>query len=57
MEYNDKIPLKNGFDRLGVRVVPPAVARYGAYLAPGSILMPCYVNIGAYVDTGSLVDT
>ncbi len=57
MEYNDKIPLKRGFDRLGVRVVPPAAVRYGAYLAPGSVLMPCYVNIGAYVDSGSLVDT
>lgn len=57
LEYNDKIPLKNGYDRLGIRVVPPAVARYGAYIAPGAILMPSYVNIGAYVDSGTLVDT
>lgn len=57
MEYNDKIPLKTGYDRLGIRVVPPAVARYGAYIAPGAILMPSYVNIGAYVDSGTLVDT
>lgn len=57
MEYNDKIPLKTGYDRLGIRVVPPAVARYGAYIAPGAILMPSYVNIGAYVDSGTLIDT
>ena len=57
MEYHDKIPLKHNYAEIGVRVVPPAVARYGAYLAPGSILMPCYVNIGAYVDSGTMVDT
>lgn len=57
MEYHDKIPLKHDFARSGVRVVPPAVARYGAYLAPGTILMPSYVNIGAYVDSGTMVDT
>lgn len=57
MEYHDKIPLKHNFAKNGVRVVPPAVARYGAYLAPGSILMPSYVNIGAYVDSGTMVDT
>ena len=57
MEYHDKIPLKRDFAKSGVRVVPPAVARYGAYLAPGSILMPSYVNIGAYVDSGTMVDT
>lgn len=57
MEYHDKIPLKHHFSESGVRVVPPAVARYGAYLAPGSILMPSYVNIGAYVDSGTMVDT
>lgn len=56
-EYHDKIRLKTGYDRLGVRVVPPAVARYGAFLAKGVILMPSYVNIGAYVDEGTMVDT
>ena len=54
MEYHDKIPLKHDFAKSGVRVVPPAVARYGAYLAPGCILMPSYVNIGAYVDSGTM---
>lgn len=57
MEYRDKIPLKRGLAERGVRVVPPAVARYGAYLAPGTVLMPSYVNIGAYVDSGTMVDT
>jgi 2,3,4,5-tetrahydropyridine-2-carboxylate N-succinyltransferase len=56
-EYHDKIPLKNGYDRAGVRVVPPATVRYGAYLAPGVILMPSYVNIGAWVGAGTMVDT
>ncbi|MFN8355884.1 MAG: 2,3,4,5-tetrahydropyridine-2,6-dicarboxylate N-succinyltransferase [Spirosomataceae bacterium] len=56
-EYHDKMKLKSGYDALGVRVVPPAVARYGAYLAKGVILMPSYVNIGAYVDEGTMVDT
>jgi 2,3,4,5-tetrahydropyridine-2,6-dicarboxylate N-succinyltransferase len=56
-EYHDKIPLKNHYAGLGVRVVPPAVARFGAYLAKGVILMPSYVNIGAYVDEGTMVDT
>ena len=56
-EYHDKMRLKTGYDRLGVRVVPPAVARYGAFLAKGVILMPSYVNIGAYVDEGTMVDT
>lgn len=56
-EYHDKIPLKRDFDKLGVRVVPHAVARYGSYLAPGVIMMPSYVNIGAYVDEYTMVDT
>lgn len=56
-EYHDKMELKRGYRELGVRVVPPAVARYGAYLAKGVILMPSYVNIGAYVDEGTMVDT
>ena len=48
-EYHDKIPLKTGYEALGVRVVPPAVARYGAFLSRGVVLMPSYVNIGAWV--------
>jgi 2,3,4,5-tetrahydropyridine-2-carboxylate N-succinyltransferase len=56
-EFYDKIPLKTGYKQLGVRVVPHAIARYGAYLAKGVILMPSYVNIGAYVDEGTMVDT
>lgn len=55
--YHDKIPLKTNHQQAKVRVVPPAVARYGSYLAPGVILMPSYVNIGAYVDERSMVDT
>jgi 2,3,4,5-tetrahydropyridine-2-carboxylate N-succinyltransferase len=57
MEYRDKIPLKRNYEQAGVRVVPPAVVRHGAYLAPGAVLMPSYVNIGAYVDSGTMVDT
>lgn len=57
LEFHDKIDLKKNYDKLGVRVVPHAVARYGAYLAKGVIMMPSYVNIGAYVDSGSMVDT
>lgn len=57
MEFHDKMKLKQNYKALGVRVVPHAVARYGAYLAPGVIMMPSYVNIGAYVDTGTMVDT
>jgi 2,3,4,5-tetrahydropyridine-2-carboxylate N-succinyltransferase len=56
-EYHDKLPLKHGYEDAGVRVVPPAVARYGAYLSPGVILMPSYVNIGAWVGAGTMVDT
>ena len=56
-EYHDKMRLKSNYKELGVRIVPPAVARYGAYLAKGTILMPSYVNIGAYVDEGTMVDT
>jgi 2,3,4,5-tetrahydropyridine-2-carboxylate N-succinyltransferase len=56
-EYHDKIPLKRNFAKRGIRVVPNAVARHGAYIAPGTILMPSYVNIGAYVDEGTMVDT
>jgi 2,3,4,5-tetrahydropyridine-2,6-dicarboxylate N-succinyltransferase len=56
-QFHDKMQLKTNYKELGVRVVPPAVARYGAYIAPGVILMPSYVNIGAYVDEGTMVDT
>lgn len=56
-EYHDKIPLKRNYAAQGVRVVPPATARYGAYLALGVVMMPSYVNIGAYVDSGTMVDT
>ncbi len=57
LEFHDKIPLKRGFKALGVRVVPHAVARHGAYLAPGVVMMPSYVNIGAYVGANTMVDT
>lgn len=56
-EYHDKIPLKKDFASKGIRVVPNAVARHGAYISSGVILMPSYVNIGAYVDEGTMVDT
>ncbi|MET2984198.1 2,3,4,5-tetrahydropyridine-2,6-dicarboxylate N-succinyltransferase [Aureibaculum conchae] len=56
-EYHDKIPLKSGYQEKGIRVVPHAVARHGAYISSGTILMPSYVNIGAYVDEGTMVDT
>ena len=63
MQFYDKVPTKFAnyseadFQAAGVRVVPPAVARRGSYIAPGAILMPSYVNIGAYVDSGTMVDT
>ena len=56
-EYHDKIALKKGFEEAGVRVVPPATVRHGAFINKGAILMPSYVNIGAYVDSGTMVDT
>lgn len=62
-QFFDKVPLKfaehsqDSFVESGVRVVPPATVRKGAYIAPNTVLMPCYVNIGAYVDSGTLVDT
>lgn len=57
MEFHDKMALKRNYAELGVRVVPHGIARYGAYLAKGVIMMPSYVNIGAYVDEGTMVDT
>ena len=57
LEFHDKMKLKSNYKELGVRVVPHAIARYGAYLSSGVIMMPSYVNIGAYVDSGTMVDT
>jgi 2,3,4,5-tetrahydropyridine-2,6-dicarboxylate N-succinyltransferase len=57
LSFWDKIPLKKSWRHTGVRVVPPGVARYGSYLAPGVILMPAFVNIGARVGEGSMIDT
>lgn len=56
-EYHDKIPLKKGYKEKGIRVVPSAVARHGAYISSGVIMMPSYVNIGAHVEEGTMVDT
>jgi 2,3,4,5-tetrahydropyridine-2-carboxylate N-succinyltransferase len=56
-EYRDKVPLKTGYEEAGVRVVPPAVVRHGAYVEAGAVLMPSYVNIGAWVGSGTMVDT
>jgi 2,3,4,5-tetrahydropyridine-2-carboxylate N-succinyltransferase len=56
-EFHDKMALKTNYKELGVRVVPHAVARYGAYVASGVIMMPSYINIGAFVDSGTMVDT
>jgi 2,3,4,5-tetrahydropyridine-2-carboxylate N-succinyltransferase len=56
-EFYDKMKLKNNYKELGVRAVPHAVARYGAFLGRNVVLMPSYVNIGAYVDEGTMVDT
>ena len=56
-EFHDKMKLKSNYKELGIRVVPNAVARYGAYLSKGVVMMPSYVNIGAYVDAGTMVDT
>ena len=57
LEFHDKMKLKTDYKSLGVRVVPHAIARYGAYVASGVIMMPSYINIGAYVDSGTMVDT
>lgn len=56
-EYHDKMPLKKDYAKKGIRIVPNAVARHGAFISEGVILMPSYVNIGAYVDQGTMVDT
>ena len=57
LEFYDKIELKRNYKEIGARIVPPAAARYGSYLARGVIMMPSYVNIGAYVDEGTMIDT
>ena len=56
-EYHDRLPLKTGYEAAGVRVVPPAAARYGAFLSPGVVMMPSYVNIGAWVGPRTMIDT
>ena len=56
-EYHDKVPLKRGYADAGVRVVPPAVVRHGAFVESGAVLMPSYVNIGAWVGSQTMVDT
>ena len=57
LEFHDKIPLKKGYAKKRVRVVPHAIARHGAYINSGVILMPSYINIGSYVDSGTMIDT
>ncbi len=57
LQFFDKLPVKRNYKKLGVRCVPPGVARYGSFLGRGTILMPGFVNIGAYVDEGSMIDT
>ncbi len=56
-EFRDKIPMKKDLEQAGIRVVPPGVARYGAFLEPGVVLMPGYVNLGAWVGRGTMIDT
>ncbi len=56
-EFHDKIKLKHNYHKLGVRVVPHAIARYGSFINEGVVMMPSYINIGAYVDSGTMVDT
>lgn len=56
-QWTDKIPVKKWTLDMGVRAVPPATVRFGAHVAKGAVLMPCYVNIGAYVGEGTMVDT
>jgi len=57
LEFYDKVPLKTGFEKLGIRVVPPAVIRYSSFIEPGCIVMPSFVNVGARVGAGTMVDT
>ncbi|HEX9232615.1 MAG TPA: 2,3,4,5-tetrahydropyridine-2,6-dicarboxylate N-succinyltransferase [Blattabacteriaceae bacterium] len=57
LEFNDKIPLKGRYREKNIRVVPPAIARYGSYISSGVVLMPSYVNIGAYIGASTMIDT
>ena len=57
LEFHDRIPLKRNYQELGVRVVPHAICRRGAFLEKGVVLMPSYVNIGAHVGSGTMIDT
>ena len=57
LEFHDKIPLKSGYKKKGIRVVPHALSRHGSYISRGVIMMPSFVNIGAYVDEGTMIDT
>ena len=57
LEFNDKIPLKTGYQQRGIRVVPHAVSRHGSFISKGVIMMPSFINIGAFVDSGTMVDT
>lgn len=56
-EFHDKIPLKKDYKKRGIRIVPNALVRYGAFVASGTILMPSYTNIGAYIGNGTMIDT
>tara|TARA_B100001057_G_scaffold489441_1_gene575719 strand:- start:3211 stop:4149 length:939 start_codon:yes stop_codon:yes gene_type:complete len=56
-EFHDKIPLKNNYKQSGIRVVPHAIVRYGAFVSKGAILMPSYTNIGSYVGNETMIDT
>ncbi len=56
-EFHDKVPLKKGLEKAGVRLVPPGTIRYGAFVERGAVVMPGYVNIGARVGAGTMVDT
>jgi 2,3,4,5-tetrahydropyridine-2,6-dicarboxylate N-succinyltransferase len=56
-EYRDKVPTKYGLESQGIRLVPPGMIRYGAFLEPGVVVMPSYVNVGAWVGSGSMIDT
>lgn len=56
-EYRDKVPVKRGLEAQGIRLVPPGMIRYGAFLEPGVVAMPSYVNVGAHVGSGTMIDT
>lgn len=56
-EYRDKVPTKRDLEAQGIRLVPPGMIRYGAFLEPGVVVMPSYVNVGAWIGSGSMIDT